>query len=176
MRRAGANASARRGAGRRRRVSAPARYPTSAAHSRHSPWTRGSTASARARSRGDRAHSRHMPSGELSSPVSARHEEQRRMYDNAGRGAWERARARGGAAGRVDRSGGARDTSGSRAARPRATTSGSTRRGDGGRRAGDDERDPAFAEATTTSTCRPGPLRRALANVVITCSYIPHTS
>ena len=41
---------------------------------------------------------------------------------------------------------------------------------------GDDERDPAFAEATTTSTSRPGPLRRALADVVIACSYNPHTS
>ena len=48
-------------------------------------------------------------------------------------------------------------------------------RRDGGRRAGDDERDPAFAEATTTASSRPGPLRRALAGVVTMCSYKPRT-
>ncbi|KAL1727122.1 hypothetical protein EV714DRAFT_275960 [Schizophyllum commune] len=54
--------------------------------------------------------------------------------------------------GRAEVSGGARDASGARASAARGTMSGSARRGDGGRRAGDDEREPASAEATSTST------------------------
>ncbi|KAI5821595.1 hypothetical protein K523DRAFT_359192 [Schizophyllum commune Tattone D] len=64
----------------------------------------------------------------------------------------------------TDGAGGARDASRARAARPRGTTSGSTHHGDGGQRAGDggqsasdDEREPAFADATTTASSRPGP-------------------
>ncbi|KAL1684521.1 hypothetical protein GGG16DRAFT_106916 [Schizophyllum commune] len=66
-------------------------------------------------------------------------------------------------AARAEVSGGVRDMSGSRAARARAMTSGSARRDNDEQRAGNNERDPAFADATTKASSRPGPLRRALA-------------
>ncbi|KAL1749531.1 hypothetical protein FB107DRAFT_280618 [Schizophyllum commune] len=95
--------------------------------------------------------SRQMPRRERSTRDRARHEARRTASSDAARERGNALEREAEAAGRTEVAGGARDALGAGAARARATTSGSARRGDGGWRAGDDERDPASAEATTTS-------------------------
>ncbi|KAL1670873.1 hypothetical protein EV122DRAFT_285673 [Schizophyllum commune] len=95
---------------------------------------------------------RHLPRRERSSRGRARHEAHRRASGGTARRRGNALEREATVAGRAEVAGGARDASGAGAAWARAATSGSVRRGDGGRRAGDDERDPAFAEATTTAS------------------------
>ncbi|KAI5821747.1 hypothetical protein K523DRAFT_359000 [Schizophyllum commune Tattone D] len=95
---------------------------------------------------------RHLPRRERSSRGRARHEARRPASGGTARRRGNALEREATAAGRAEAAGCARDAPGAGAAWARAATSGSARRGDGGRRAGDDERDPAFAEATTTST------------------------
>ncbi|KAI5891652.1 uncharacterized protein SCHCODRAFT_02581627, partial [Schizophyllum commune H4-8] len=81
--------------------------------------------------------------------------------------AWERVRARGGGGGPGRGVGRRARCVGSASVGGTWHNVGSTRRGDGGRRAGDDERDPVFAEATTTSGSGQAPTKGSGR-----CSYI----